>query len=270
MGPKYWTVGDIERILFKEFPAYDADSWDRCGLQFGDRKLSVTKIACALNPTLEIMRKARGAGANLLVTHHPPCIAQPFPLSTIESGASAAAARYYEGIQLGLNLISMHTNLDRSEAGRAALAQSLGFPAGKAYEQRYLPGKESWGRLGSLIELECKMTLADIVQHCKDRAMEPVQVYGKPDSSCLRLMVMGGSVNDFVEDARKRGVDVVISGECQYHEASDVSEEGLGVILLGHDVSEIMLVDVIVEALISRGVDSELIVKLDEKPAWWK
>lgn len=270
MAQQRWTVGDIERILFKAFPAYDAESWDRCGLQFGDRNALVTKIACALNPSLDILAQTKKSGANLLLTHHPPCIAQPFPLSTLDSEASAAAARFYEGIRLGLNLISMHTNLDRSQAGREALARSLGFQVSKAYEQRYLPGKESWGRLGSLVELKKEMTLADIVRVCKEKAKSPVQVFGKPEQRCSTLMCLGGSVNDFVEDARRRGVDVVISGECQYHEATDVSEEGLGVILLGHDVSEIMLVDVIEEALISRGVDAQLIVKLDENISWWK
>ena len=45
------TVGALEAALLKEFPAEDAESWDRTGLTVGERSLPVTRVAVALDAT---------------------------------------------------------------------------------------------------------------------------------------------------------------------------------------------------------------------------
>ena len=40
------TVGALERALLAEFPAADAESWDRTGMTVGDSSRLVTGVAC--------------------------------------------------------------------------------------------------------------------------------------------------------------------------------------------------------------------------------
>ena len=39
------TIGGLEKALLKEFPAEDAEKWDRTGLLVGERSLPVTRVA---------------------------------------------------------------------------------------------------------------------------------------------------------------------------------------------------------------------------------
>ncbi len=265
-----YTIADIERLLFKLYPAYDAESWDRCGLQVGDRRAQVKKIAFSLNASVHTIDLAKQAGANLLVAHHPICIDMPFPLSNLESGAHASAAAFYKAIQEDMHVISMHTNLDRSKEGAYALARSLGFEPKEPYEQRYLPGKESWGRLGALVELEEPISLSELHERSWKRFNRRPMSYGDPQHSLKRILFLGGSLGSFADDAASRGIDAVVTGECSFHRAHDLKLSGVAVSVLGHDLSEMVLIEEIKKALMQKHVPSSYFVDIDEGLSWWQ
>lgn len=264
-----YSVGDIERLLFKAFPAYDAEPWDRCGIQVGDRNAEVRGIVCALNASPAVLKNAHGLGANLLLTHHPVCIEMPFPLGPMDAGCTSPSSVFYEAARLGIAIISMHTNLDRSLVGSFALARALNFEPSEQYEKRYLPGKENWGRLGSVVELDEPLALETLFERCKEKIGGAPRCFGEPSKQVQKIVFLGGSLGSTVKDARSRGFDLVISGECSYHTALDYSQEGLAVILLGHDYSELMLVDLLKTALIEKHVPRELFIEYRENPSWW-
>ena len=47
------TTGALERALLAEFPAADAEPWDRTGLSVGDPARLITGVAVALDQTVE-------------------------------------------------------------------------------------------------------------------------------------------------------------------------------------------------------------------------
>lgn len=61
------TIGGLEKALLKEFPAEDAEKWDRTGLLVGERSLPVTRVAVALDATPAAVAAAAEAGANVLL-----------------------------------------------------------------------------------------------------------------------------------------------------------------------------------------------------------
>ena len=71
------TVGALERALLKEFPAADAEAWDRTGMTVGDPARLVEGVAVALDPTVDAVEEAASMGANVLVTHHPAFLQPP-------------------------------------------------------------------------------------------------------------------------------------------------------------------------------------------------
>lgn len=65
------TVQDVVDALEAAYPPALAESWDQVGLVCGDPDAEVTKVAFALDCTLEVAERAVAQGAQLLVVHHP-------------------------------------------------------------------------------------------------------------------------------------------------------------------------------------------------------
>jgi dinuclear metal center YbgI/SA1388 family protein len=117
------TVGALAVALEAEFPLEWAEGWDRVGLIAGDGSRPVSGVLVTLDATAEAVERAASAGANVLVTHHPPYLEAPVVIAPGPgpSGTLEAALR------LGVALIAHHTNLDRSPAGASALTRALGL-----------------------------------------------------------------------------------------------------------------------------------------------
>ena len=55
------SVGAFEQALLAEFPAADAEEWDRTGLLVGDPAAPVRAVAVALDPTVSAIDAAADA-----------------------------------------------------------------------------------------------------------------------------------------------------------------------------------------------------------------
>lgn len=71
------SVSDILGALESWMPSGMAQSWDNVGLQVGRPEKQVTSVLVALDLTPAIIDEARGKGANLIITHHPPFLQAP-------------------------------------------------------------------------------------------------------------------------------------------------------------------------------------------------
>ena len=101
-------------------------AWERDnpGLQAGDPDRRVRGILVALDVTERVVAEAAGAGANLIVSHHP-LLFRPLRSMTTQT----AAGRTLEALsRRGIALYSAHTNLDFTRGGTSfALAAALGL-----------------------------------------------------------------------------------------------------------------------------------------------
>ena len=82
-----FTIGALETALLKDFPAEDAEEWDRTGLLVGEPALPVRKMALALDPTVAAIEEAASRGANVLITHHPAYLGAPDDFRPASSAA---------------------------------------------------------------------------------------------------------------------------------------------------------------------------------------
>ncbi|MHB1340300.1 MAG: Nif3-like dinuclear metal center hexameric protein [Coriobacteriia bacterium] len=121
------SLAELVHALDAEIPMAWADAWDRVGLVVGDLQEPVKQVYVTLDPGVAALRAAAGAGANVVVSHHPPFLGE---LATITS-EDAAGRTVLTAASLGIAIIAMHTNLDRSPAGADALSRAIGLvPAG--------------------------------------------------------------------------------------------------------------------------------------------
>lgn len=259
-------VRDLESSLFDRFPRSDAESWDHVGLSVGDPSAEVRGVACALDASLRSLEQAVSLGANVLLTHHPVYLSAPpsFVPPGIMSSPSASGV-VFEAIRREVSIISMHTNLDRSQPARDALTRALGFSPSSSLEH---PDDSSASGLGSICEV-APCSLEALAVRAERAFDTKARVWGSPEAIIRRVAVLGGSLGDFGECALRTGCDAVVTGELGYHRAQDLALRGLSVILLSHDKSEQPFCRILADASAEAGVARDHIHIITLPRQWW-
>jgi len=99
------------------------------------------------------------------------------------------------------------------------------------------PGR-SYG-LGRVGRLPVPVPLADFAQRVSQVLGAPVVRWlGDPSRRIERVAVLGGSGQDFIDQALSAGADVLVTGDVGYHRAREAWEKGLAVIDAGHWATE--------------------------------
>ncbi|MBY4798011.1 Nif3-like dinuclear metal center hexameric protein [Collinsella sp. AGMB00827] len=259
-------VFELEQELFTCFPATDAELWDRVGLSVGSPDDAVQSICCALDATPSTVAYAAQVGANVLLTHHPAFLDPPVRICPPGKRIPSSAATVYKAIEMGVSIISMHTNLDRSLMAREWLARHLGLQARASLEH---PEDSDLPGLGFICDAPQAMNLRVLAEHTGRALRTTPRVWGDPDRSLSRIAVLGGSLGSFGEAALRAEAEVIITGEAGYHVCQDLAARGSALILVGHDRSEEPFVGLLQKtaAEIAPGVSTQRI-DLHTKQ-WW-
>lgn len=267
---KAFTVASLEAALLREFPREDAEDWDVMGLTVGEGGLSVEKVAVALDPTVEAIRKAADIGASVLVTHHPPYLSGPATFAPADSVAISPGAGVWAAIQNRVALMNFHTALDVSKRAQAALPQILGLKhTGQVIEPLPDSKRKGYGQVCDVPARDGKpQTLSDIAHRCVStfgRAPKVWGDFGRPIATAATALGSAGSVG---AKALQLGCDCLICGELKYHAALELSQAGLAIIELGHDVSELPLAAVLAKTMADVGFPKDGIAIIDQSANW--
>ncbi len=268
------TVADIERVLFEAFPRADAESWDNPGLAVGDLSQGVKGIAFALDCTARQVIAADEAGCNVLVTHHPPFIGSgPSSFGPQKQGSTTGPGRLvYEAVRRGVAVIAMHTNADRSVRVRNRFAEVLGWTCLGNFEHLEDASRAAGGAgFGAVFEMEPGCKLADVARICLSKLGGAPRVWGDPAKPIARVAYLNGSWGEtsLYGTCLEHGIDCMIVGEPKYHPSLD-SQPHLAVVDLGHDISELPIVDVLMDVVRENCGSVERLVDLRDSGAnWW-
>jgi dinuclear metal center YbgI/SA1388 family protein len=94
------------------------------------------------------------------------------------------------------------------------------------------------GRIGEIGE-EC--SLEDYIKEVKKQLnLANVRVAGNLAQRIKKIAVLGGSGEKYIQQAKRAGADVLITGDVGFHAAQDAIEAGIAVIDAGHYIEEIM------------------------------
>ena len=186
---------------------------------------------------------------------------------------SKPGLRKYAGVEsmprvlngLGIAIISMHTNLDRSLEARQALCERLGLHALSSLE--YPDAPERCG-LGALADAE-PIALEALSRRAAHAFSTVPRIWGAPDAMVSRIAVLGGSLGDLGELAMKAGAQAIVCGEAGYHVCQDLAARGCAVVLLGHDASELPFAEVLARTVCASGVPTDAVTVMGERRQWW-
>ena len=262
------TVGKLEEYLFNIFPMQHCEPWDRCGLTVGCSTDAVEGVAIALDPHEYTIERAADAGCNVLLTHHPVYLDPPPRLINREHGGSNSAARALAAVKLGVSLIAMHTNLDRSPLALESIIDTVGL----SYAGGFLCSDKDnppFGCVG-VLPAGVPQTLEWLAHRCADAFETVPRIWGDPDTRMRSIGILNGSSSSFASDIVNSNVDCVITGEMTYHNACDVAASGKCIICLGHDVSERPLLDALHKAVGEHEIFGRKVCMLEPDILWWQ
>lgn len=265
-----FTVGTLEAALLKEFPAEDAESWDRTGLLAGERAVMVSKVAVALDATVSAVRQAALAGANVLVTHHPAFLEAPTSFAPEMSAALSPGASVWAAVQHQVALMCFHTALDVSPRAAGVLPGMLSLDfKGQFLEPLASSRRKGYGQVCDVPLNDGEPeTLARLAARCMAVFGRAPRVWGDFDKPVHKAATATGSAGAIGRACLRDGVGCLICGEIKYHEALELAQAGLAIVELGHDVSELPLAAVLADALARIGVAQDKIVVLDQSGNW--
>lgn len=265
-----WTVRAVEEALLEEFPATDAEAWDRTGLVVGEGAVAVSKVALALDPTVAAIEEAASLGANVLVTHHPPFLTPPDSFAPEKSTALNPGAGVWAALRAGVALMCFHTALDVSPRAARVLPGMLGLDfTGQVVEPSPTAAPKGYGQL-CLVESsdDEALSLGVLAARCTAVFGRQPRVWGDFDASMRRVVTATGSLGSVGRAALAARADCVVCGEVKYHEALELAAAGLGIIELGHDASELPLVALLAQSLLASGLGEDRLLVIDQSENW--
>ncbi|WP_315116832.1 Nif3-like dinuclear metal center hexameric protein [uncultured Clostridium sp.] len=230
-------VKDLMDIMEDYAPLKYKEDFDNVGLMVGDPECEVKSILVALDCTLDVIEEAKKKGCNFILTHHPLLFIKPKNITT----KTLQGKKIIELIKNDINLYSSHTNLDSTVDGLNDLAIKL-----LEYDQWQIiddknpceVGKNKVG-IGRIVDLKAPLTLGELCNKIKETFGISTLKYSSEEEIIIKkLALINGSGSDFIYKAKDMGADCIITGDTTYHYASDLAEEGVGIIDMGHFESE--------------------------------
>ena len=235
------TVQEILNFLEGFAPVELAEHWDNVGLLCGDRQQPVTAVLCALDVTEQVIEEAAARGAELVVAHHPAIFTSVSRVTTDDvTGRVLRAA-----IKHDIAIICMHTNADSTWGGvNDALASALfltGVVNMEGGDNRML------GRVGDLPREMQPREFAAYVKECLRAGGVRFCDGGKP---IHRVAVGGGACGKMMDDAKVKGADAFVIGDCSYDLMQRAQSIRLTLVDAGHFPTENPIAAVFAEQIV--------------------
>lgn len=236
-------------------PQYLAESWDNCGLSYGNTEMNVDKILVALEPTREVINQAIDMKADMIITHHPMIFS---PIKTLDCD-KVIGRKITDLAKNDIVSYSMHTNMDVAVMASVA-ADKLGLKGvtrlevtiANVLDEDLSVHKDAATAigLGSVGDLDNGVSLEQCSELVKNSfGIDRLRVVGDLKHNIKRIAILPGSGKSYIKKAIKEKADVLITGDIDYHSAVDALEAGICVIDAGHFDTEHFFVEYIAKYL---------------------
>lgn len=227
------TVKDIAEAIEAFAPLSLQEPYDNAGLQVGKADKRVNAVLLCLDVTLDVVEEAIRRQCDMIVSHHP-LIFHGLKSLTWADDTQRIALR---ALEAGVAVYSAHTNLDSAWNGVShEMAQMLGVTGISVLHP--LPDNPRAG-LGVVGDITPTPKL-ELLRRVKTKFNVKALRYSSQSPAIVikRVALCGGSGASLIEDAKKAGADLYVTGDIKYH---DYTTHGLDMVLadIGHYESEV-------------------------------
>lgn len=253
-------------------PKYLAENWDNVGLQVGDEEKEVKKILVALDVTMEVIEEAIEKKVDLIVTHHPFLLFQKIETITKQD---ILGMKIYALIEHKIAVCSAHTNLDIVKGGiNDILAEKIGLTDCAVLEITNNSTQDGIGRIGNLKEaISFEAFVKQLKELFEINETNIGHFVGKKEKQIQRVAVCGGSGVSFMQEANRKGADVLVTGDLKFHEAQTALDLGLCIADITHYASEQIVIPMLFEKFCAygkeQGADLEILQSEVNGQVFW-
>lgn len=201
------------------------------GLQVARREEEIERVAFAVDAGAAIIEAAGAWGADVLVVHH----------GLVWGGLERVTGRAYDRlrglIERDMALYVSHLPLDgHQDLGNAAgVADVLGLVDREPFGRIQT---EDIGQCGRLREPIGSEELVAVLEHELSQGDQGTQVLAFGPDELRRVGIVTGSGADWLDEAAKRGLDALVTGEGKHQVYHAAREAGVTVVLGGHYATE--------------------------------
>ncbi|MEX0820331.1 MAG: Nif3-like dinuclear metal center hexameric protein [Pirellulaceae bacterium] len=260
------TVQDVCDFLEEFAPSRLAEEWDNVGLLVGDPTLAIRRVMTCLTVTPASADEATRENVDLIVSHHPIPF-RPLKRLTTESVSGRLLWQLMRG---GISIHSPHTRFDSAAMG---INQRLAGGLGLVDIQPLVPGEDDPDGLGAgrVGDLATPLSLSECAVRLKHfLAVDGLHLVGDSTRSIERVAVACGSAGSFLGAARRRGCDLLVTGETTFHTCLEAEAMNVALLLPGHFASERFAVELLADVLAKQFADVEIWASRDEAdPLHW-
>lgn len=243
------TVKDIIEFTETFAPLATAADFDNCGLLVGASSQEVTKALVTLDITPEVVKEAKEAGAQLIISHHP-VIFNPLRKLSTDSVPYLLA-------QAGIHALCLHTNLDiaQEDGVNVCLAKALGLSDIRVFPEEFV----------CLGELTTELTAEEFAQLVKDSLGADSVSYTKGNRKIKTVGMCSGAGGDMYHSAVALGADAFLTGEAKHHEYLEAIATGVPMVVAGHFFTENIAVSPLAKKLADRFPETEFLLSTANK-----
>lgn len=194
---------------------------------------AVNKVLFTLDLTETAVKRAVRLGCDTVVTHHPAIYS---PLKSL-SDTDLLSSAVLNAVKRGINVISMHLNLDVADGGiDACLCQGLGGLSFKILEM--LDEKHGYGREFSV----APVTLKDYLAKAKKTfGTNKIITYGKSNAVIKKVASFCGGGASHAEKCvinNTAQADLIVTSDMAHHVIKEILDSGKCVMIIPHYASE--------------------------------
>ena len=229
------TVESLSEFLDTFAPRRLAEDWDNVGLLVGRRDHEVRRVMTCLTVTPQSAAEAVMEEADAIVAHHP----LPFrPLKRLTPD-TLPGRLLLTLVEARVALLSPHTCFDSAAKGiNQQLAEGLGVvsPQPLVLLDDESPELLGAGRYGMLNQ---PTPLSELGERLRTMLkIEGLHRVGPADQMISRVAVACGSAGSFLSPARRKGCDLLVTGETTFHTCLEADADEIALLLPGHYASE--------------------------------
>lgn len=232
-------VRKVMDVIEQLAPLRLAESYDNVGLLVGSENAVVKKAILGLELSDSLLEEAILKECDLIIVHHPLIFK---PLKKIIS-QDVIGHKVIKLIKHNISLYVAHTNLDTTIGGlNDYIASKLNIEVDPINRDEEIPNI----RVGKVKQ----MTLIELANHVKTSLnLDYLHYCGDDHSVVSRVGLCTGSGISFYKEAVAKEVDVFITGDMKYHDATLAIDMKVPIIDATHYGSEILVSEFLYDKL---------------------
>lgn len=233
---------EIIEFLNKQYPIWNAETWDFVGYSVKTNNKDVKKVLVCLDVNKLSIDEAIKQKVDLIISFHPFCFASSW--KDVYKYDSSKRIQVEQLKKNKISVFSIHTNFDKAKYGtKYWFNKKLGLEDKVIKSYTFSSIIEYNNSISSLIvSLKSKFEINNVLTNVEDIGKIVNNVYIQPGS---------GDIYEFLRKTRTNKIDLLITSDIKWNEQQLLNSLGIDFIIIPHKTEDVF-VEVIKNALIDK------------------